>query len=192
MELLASGGSKTQEQEVILADGTRGIFLVNKSTFKDENGEVLGLVTVLQDVTELRMSEKVLEASEEKYRSFTQNFKGIAFQLDENLIPEFVHGAVEEITGYGEEDFMSSQITWEDLVYPEDQSAILKQIMSIKNSPYAYGTEFEYRIKRDDGKVIWVNELYQKIPGKDGKPDKYQGAVYNITEKKRLKKPLLR
>ncbi|MDQ1274976.1 MAG: hypothetical protein QG610_549 [Euryarchaeota archaeon] len=319
LELLKSGGSKTQEQEVILADGTRGIFLVNKSTFKDKNGEVLGLVTVLQDITELRMSEKALQESderyrivteqagqliydnnlenntlslsgaveeisgyssgeakkfnlkdwvdhihpedkeyvlekfiearktggrtrieyrlrkkngtyiyvedivtsllngnrmpyrilgvvqditeqklirkqlernEEKYRSFIQNFKGIAFQLNENLIPEFIHGAVEEITGYSEEDFMSGQISWEDLVYPEDQSAILKKIMRIKNSKYAYNTGFEYRIKCKGGKVKWVNELYQKIPGKNGEPDKYQGAIYDISEKKETEEAL--
>lgn len=58
--ILKSGGNKTHEQEVTFADGTSGIFLVNRSTFRDENGEVMGLVTVLQDITELRMSEKVL------------------------------------------------------------------------------------------------------------------------------------
>jgi signal transduction histidine kinase len=50
---LKSEGHKIHEQKVTLADGTKGIFLVNKSTFKGENGEILGLVTVLQDITEL-------------------------------------------------------------------------------------------------------------------------------------------
>lgn len=319
MELLRSGENETHEQEVTLANGTTGVFLVNKSVIKNENGEVLGLVTVLQEITELRLSEKALEESEEryrivteqtgqflydnnleknklslagaveeifgygkqevtkfnlgdwiehihpedseyvfnrfmqarktggrdsveyrlrkkdgtyidvedtgtyllnhngevyrvlgvvkditeqklvrkqleeseeKYRSFIQNFKGIAFQLDENLNPEFVHGAIEEITGYSERDFMSNRISWKDLVYPDDQPNVLKTVIKMKDSPYAYNTEFEYRIRRKDGKVIWVNELYQKIPGKDGKPDKFQGAVYDITEKKEAEEAL--
>lgn len=39
-----------------------------------------------------------------------------------------------------------------------------------------------YRIKHKDGKRKRVNELYPKIPGTDGKPDKYQGAVYDVTD----------
>ena len=62
--------------------------------------------------------------------------------------------------------------------------------MRIKNSRRAYDTKFEYRIKRKDGKIKWINELYQKIPGKNGKPDKYQGAVYDITEKKEAEEAL--
>lgn len=85
---------------------------------------------------------------------------------------------------------MSGQFSWEELVYPEDQSSILKKIMRIKNSPYAHNTEFEYRIKRKDGKVKWVNELYQKILGKNGEPDKYQGAIYDISEKKEAEEAL--
>jgi len=52
------------------------------------------------------------------------------------------------------------------------------------SSSHAYDLEFEYRIKSEDGKIKWVYEIFQKVPGKGGKPDKYQGVVYDITEKK--------
>jgi len=39
-----------------------------------------------------------------------------------------------------------------------------------------------YGIKHKDGIRKRVNEFYPKILGKDGKPDKYQGAVYDVTE----------
>lgn|GEM_PF-6748314 len=51
IELLKSGGSEIHEQDMTLTDGIRRTFFVNKSTFKDESGERLGLVTVLQDIT---------------------------------------------------------------------------------------------------------------------------------------------
>ena len=50
-----------------------------------------------------RKTTKKLEISEKKYRSFIHDFKGIAFQLDENLVPEFIQRTVEEITGYTKE-----------------------------------------------------------------------------------------
>jgi PAS domain-containing protein len=41
-----------------------------------------------------------------------------AFQADENFIPVFLHGTVEEITGYSEEEFMSRR-RWKDIIHPK-------------------------------------------------------------------------
>ena len=57
----------------------------------------------VQDVTESKLAQQKIQQSEERYRSFIENFKGIAFQADENFIPVFMHGTVEDITGYSEE-----------------------------------------------------------------------------------------
>jgi two-component sensor histidine kinase len=35
-----------------------------------------------------------------------------------------------------------------------------------------------------------VHEIYQRIPGKNGNPDKYQGAIYDITERKKAEEAL--
>ncbi len=184
------GGKYRIEFRFRKKDGTYFCAEDNGVCLLDETGKPYKLLGVIKDITERKLAQERLEISEEKYRSFTQNFKGIAFQLDENLIPEFTHGAVEELTGYSEEDFMSTRVWWMDIVHPEDLPAVLKQVMWIKNSPRAHDTEFEYRIIHKSGKSVWVNELYQKIPGKDGKPDKYQGAVYDITEKKEAEEAL--
>ncbi|MHC1755680.1 MAG: PAS domain-containing protein [Methanosarcina sp.] len=184
------GGTYRIEFRFRRKDGTYFCAENNGVCLLDENGEPYKFLGVIKDITERKLARERLETSEEKYRSFTQNFKGIAFQLDKNLVPEFTHGAIEEITGYSEEDFMSGRVWWMDIVYPEDLPHVLKQVMKIKNSPHAYDTEFEYRIKHKDGRIKWVNELYQKIPGKNGRPDKYQGAVYDVTEKKEAEEAL--
>lgn len=190
MRARKQGGKFSIEFRFRKKDGTYFCAESNGVCFLDETGKPYKLLGVIKDITEKKLSLERLEVSEEKYRLFIQNFKGIAFQLDEKLIPEFVHGAVQEITGYSEEDFMSTRTLWTNIVHPEDLPAVLKQVMRIRNSPSAYNTEFEYRIKRKDGKVKWVNELYQKIPGRDGKPAKYQGAIYDISEKKEAEEAL--
>ncbi|WP_269852165.1 hypothetical protein [Methanosarcina horonobensis] len=52
---------------------------------KDEKGSVNRALGVMKDITERKLVQERLEFSEENYRSFIQNFKGIAFQLDENF-----------------------------------------------------------------------------------------------------------
>lgn len=187
---LTDGGTYRLEYRCRKKDGNY-VFIEDIGTcLKDKEGKVDRILGIIKDITERKLTQEKLEKSEEKYRSFIHNFKGVAFQLDENLIPEFTHGTVEEITGYSEEDFMSTRVMWMDTVYPEDRPVIFKQVMRIKNSTRAHDTEFEYRIIRKDGKIKWIKELYQKLPGRDGKPDKYQGAVYDITEKKEAEEAL--
>ena len=62
-ELLRSGECLTLECEGICADGIKRTFLATKSIFKGERGEVLGLVTVMQDITQVREAEKALRES---------------------------------------------------------------------------------------------------------------------------------
>ena len=63
-----------------------------------------------------------LRESEKRYRSFIENFQGIAYEADvKTWTPIFFHGAVEEITGYRDEDFtagkprtrLSIRMTWQ-------------------------------------------------------------------------------
>ena len=94
-------------------------FIVIKSPCFSTNGEISGLVGAVLDVTERNKAQKELQESEEKYRSFIKNFKGIVFQADENFVPVFLHGTVEEITGYSEEEFISRH-PWKEIIHPED------------------------------------------------------------------------
>ena len=48
--------------------------------------------------------------------------------------------------------------------------------------------EIEFRIKHRDGRIRWVNEIYQKIQREDGKPEFYQGTIYDVTERKETEK----
>lgn len=320
METLRSGDTRTFEQKILCADGIKRIFLVNVSAFKNENGRIQGLVTVLQDITELRNSENALEEnyekyrivteqtgqlvydfnlltdegswagaiekvtgyskaefqgmsrdiwvehihpddrdavlkefietrkngesyriefrfrkkdgtciylenngiyltdrsgkpvrslgaikditerklaeermqeSEDKYRSFVQNLKGIAFQFDRNFKLEFMHGAVEEITGYTEEELVSLKL-WPELIEPEDFCFFREEEYKIRQcSDHCQGV-LEYRIRCRDGKIKWMHETYQKVPGKGEKPDVYNGIVYDITERKEAEENLAR
>jgi hypothetical protein len=56
--------------------------------------------------------------------------------VDENFVPVFLHGAVEKITGYSEEEFMS-RIKWKDIIYPDDLPFVLKGEEKIQSSPSA-------------------------------------------------------
>ena len=154
---------------------------------KSDEGKVYRATGVIRNITEWKLAIKNVEESERKYRSFIQNFHGIAFQLDENFVPLFLHGDVEEITGYSEEEFMS-WIKWKDIIHPDDLPFVLKEEEKIRSSQSAGYEEIEFRINHRNGRIRWVNEIYQKIQRGDGKPEFYQGTIYDVTEKKETEK----
>lgn len=125
--------------------------------------------------------DRRLKESEEKYRSFVQNFLGIAFRQNPDFSPLFLHGTVENLTGYTEADFKNGTVKWFDLIHQDDTGMVRDTSWKIQNSP-GMSMEREYRIVRKDGKVRWVYELLQHVPVDATKPAYIQGTIYDITE----------
>jgi len=136
-----------------------------------------------RETTELKEAAQELKESEDRYRSFVQNFHGIAYRAHMNWIPIFFHGAVEEITGYTENEFTSGNPRWDQVIYPEDWRTIRAGAEKIRLVP-GYSTEREYRIVRKDGRLRWVHEVAQNICDESGKPVDVQGVIYDVTERK--------
>nr|WP_304364508.1 PAS domain S-box protein [Methanosarcina sp. KYL-1] len=59
-EMLMKGETRIFERRHICADGKTRDFLINKSTFGDSNGEITGLLCVMQDISGLKQAEKKL------------------------------------------------------------------------------------------------------------------------------------
>jgi PAS domain S-box-containing protein len=183
------GNTFAIDYRIVLTGGEeRTVHSQAEVIFDEENNPVQMLGTI-QDITERKKSEHALELSEERYRSFIQNFKGIAFQLDKDLKLEFMKGDLKEITGYSEEEIIFKK-PWREIILPEDLPFFIKEALKMKNSPSAYEGEIYYRIRSKDGRIKWLYEIYQKIPGKIGGADKYQGVIYDITEKKQTEETL--
>jgi two-component system, cell cycle sensor histidine kinase and response regulator CckA len=123
--------------------------------------------------------------NEGRYRSFVQNFQGIAFRGSMNFVPTFFHGAVQEITGYTEREFLNQKPRWDQIIHEEDLPLLFTEDEKRLHTIPQYSYEREYRIVRKDGAIRWVHEIIQNTCGDSGKPTNLQGTIYDITERKR-------
>ncbi len=145
--------------------------------------KIENIIMMFKDITERKKAEQALQQSEEKYRTFVKNFQGIAYKGDINTwTPLFFNGAVEQTTGYKEEDFIAGKPRWDQIIHPDDLPNLpgKEEIASTPN----YSVEREYRIIRKDGKIRWVRELIQNLNDEFDRPSIVQGAIYDITERK--------
>ena len=186
---LQTGEKLHEEYRFRRKDGTYFYAEDSGTYLRDESGCICRVVGVMKDTTERRLAIEKLRESEERYRSFLKNFRGIVFQGDMNYNAHFMHGSLEEITGYREEDFVPGGLKWKMIIDPEDLPAVREDSKKLKIAPGA-STEREYRIKRKDGDRCWVHEIVQSIPDESGKPILVQGSIYDITERKAAEEAL--
>ena len=157
---------------------------------RDAAGEPRRIIGAIKDITPIKVTSEKLMESEARYRSFLQNFAGIAFQVDKEFKTFFSQGRAEEITGYSEDDFTSGKISWQDLVDPRDMEKLHRDEKFLQENPKST-LEKEYRIIRKDGEIRWIHDILHCIHDDQGNVLYYQGYLYDITEKKNAEEAIL-
>lgn len=148
------------------------------------DGKLVGVVSTYTDITDRVEMEFALQESESRYRTFMDNFDGIVYRSGVGFDFEFIHGAVTEITGYTEQDFLSGEQRWFDLIHPEDREKII-DAQSIQQSP-ELSLDREYRLRKKGGDVIWVSEMLQSFRDLTGEEVYLQGVIRDISDQKSL------
>jgi PAS domain S-box-containing protein len=179
------------EHRMLCKDGAyiwildRGIVLE-----RDDRGEPIRMVGTHSDITERKKAEKALKESEEKYRSFVENFSGIAYKAGSDYIPEFMHGACEQITGYAEGEFLAGKPLWTEVVAPEYLDYFYKQADKLLDKTESSLLR-EYEIIKKDGSRSWISEVMHNYCSVSGDFKYVHGIILDITEKKKIEQDVL-
>ncbi len=153
--------------------------------------DTVSLLMILEDSSNSRCLDEQVRRMEEKYTSFVQNFKGILLQADPYCNIHFIAGAVQRITGYENEDFLSGRVNWAHLLHPDDLSSFSRHAEKAMRIS-GYSGEHSYRIVRIDGRVKWVNIHLHNTCSADDDPACMQAIVYDISNLKQAEELVIK
>ena len=178
-------GMAFTDQEVLRQrkDGSRFYVSATSGPLRNEAGEVVGLISVMIDITNRKKAEEALMQSEERYRSLVENTQDGYFICDAATYEfRFINQRMCDLLGYTQQEAMG--LTFWDVVKPDDhpalKSALLRQMKGTEthlpprvcHSLRKQGSEFRAEISTS---LV----TYEERPG-------IQGLLRDITEKERL------
>lgn len=150
-----------------------------------KDGSVDQVRITIYDINSQKLIELALKESEQRYRSFVENFKGIAFRMEADGAPVFYHGAVEETTGYSESDLMRNRPGWETLIHP-DELELVQSRRRILSASGDRNITHEYRIHHRNREWRWVREHIQSLYDSQAHSYILHGVIFDITGHKHL------
>jgi len=137
---------------------------------------------------ERRQAEAALKASEERYRLLVKNLPGVVYKGYVDCAVDFIDEKVEELTRYSKSEFDTRTMKWNDILVEEDRQQFKAAFMRGLKESGSYIRE--YRIRRKDGEVIWIQDRGQIICGPDDRVDYVSGVFFDITERRRAEEAL--
>jgi len=154
-----------------------------------ENRVPLDLVQVLEKAAmqlgtafERVKAEQALRESEAKYRLLVNQIPAVVFKGYRDWSVDFFDRKIEHLTGYSKVEFDSRQITWRDLILPEDRDmarGLFKQALKTDKSYVR-----EYRIRKKSGEIAWIQARGQIFTDAAGQVDYVSGVFFDITARK--------
>ena len=174
VDLVLSG--KSVEFELEVPYSTIGPHLIHCGYNPEfnESGEVIGWVAAITDVTQRKLAQEALRASEQRYRQiFEQSIDGVFVATPEGRYVDVSPSGC-EMLGMTRTEVLSK--SFEDVLSPEEHERIPAAIAEFADGQVHYS---EWRFRRKNGSVF-VGE----VSGRELPDGRLQGIVRDITARK--------
>ena len=145
------------------------------------NDEVVSLKGVLIDISDMKVAQENLAASEQKYRSIFENIQDTYYEATPEGVILEISPSVEILSGG---QYHRSELIGQSLIplyaVTEQRNFFFKAILETGKV-----SDFEMMLRNRDGSVIPVAITSQIQFDKDQKPEKITGIIRDISERKK-------
>ena len=147
-----------------------------------------GTVCGCRDLSQRKEAEKARAEAEAKYRTLVEQVNAISYIAEIGIDGQwhYVSPQIEPILGYTPEEWLAIAHRWAEMIHPDDLGIVeAAEAGSRKGEPF----QAEFRMKRKDGREVWLNDTGVVVEGNNAHPV-MEGIIVDITERKLLETQL--
>ena len=172
-------GSFITERRMLRKDG-RTAWARTSVTIPAEASDPRQIIVLIEDITEQKLTEDALRASEERFRIAAENGSDLIYEWDLRTGAVGVFGLEQQ--RMGDWPMPASYQDWQQIVHPEDLVRLVPEFARHIESGEPYQGEF--RVIGQNGKIYHYSNRGQAIRNAAGEPYKWVGLSTDITERK--------
>jgi len=175
---------------LIREDGEERIVTSECRPERGEDGAVIALFGVFQDVTDQVRAQQRIEASEVRYRLLADRASDIIVTYGLDGLIQYISPSVEAATGIAPGDLIGRPVT--HLILEEDVPALAARLREmVRAVPGTVQPGLVYRARMASGEVRWMEARTTLIRNEAGRVVQFHDVVRDITETKRLEDELI-
>jgi PAS domain S-box-containing protein len=179
--LLTNQGGINSINENVRKDGKIILCEWYNTTLVDAEGCIIGVASLVQDVTEFHNAVAQLRASEERFRQLAENIHEV-FWIREPHQKQIVYvsPACEKIWNFSCESLCSEPEAFWETIHSDDRDRVKVAFEKQVRGDY----DEEYRVVRSDGSICWVRDRAFPVRNETGEICRIVGIAEDITQRK--------
>ena len=180
-------GSNIATELNILHKSLKSVVVDMRVVEIDWEGESVYLAT-LRDITARKNVENRLRDAKSFTESIISNVPSILYSVDRLSQISFISPKCEKLYGYTADEFKDDPTKlWVETVHPVDRQKLDTIFEKIRNGE---SYSIEYRIIDKEGNIHWVLDSGNPLLDSDGKVNRLEGNISDITEHKLVEQAL--
>lgn len=186
--VIKNNNSENSIESWIAPDKSKLYYQVNRIPLHDFDGNVIGVLSSYNDISERLEAEHSIFESEKKYRSILENIAEGYYEVDSKGNYTFSNDAFCEITGYSREELIKKNYT--DLTYGD----IRNRIYEIYNKVFKTGIgiqQIDLEFLNKSGNTVYVETSIYLRYDSEGNKIGFFGIIKDITEEYLLRQKLI-
>lgn len=160
-------------------------WLIDKYPVRDEHGVVIGVHTILQDITERKKAEQALRESEAKFRGIFESdiVPFVFWQADGRIVD--ANDAYLKLTGFTRVEMEEGLLRWWEMTPPKNAEPRNLTPDEARSRGFLTSLEQEYELRDGRRLPVLIGSAYL-----EGFTDRGVGFAIDLTERKRAEEAL--
>jgi PAS domain S-box-containing protein len=169
------------ELEMVTKSGRVFPAFERADSIRDHEGNIIGLIGIITDITERKRTEEALQKSEERFRQVAEIVSDFIWEIDTDGLYTYTSPSVEKILGYTPDELVG-KMHFYDLFAPDARELLKKAALEALSRQQPFHAFANNNVAKS-GRIVRLETSGMPVLDDAGRLLGYRGADTDVTER---------